>query len=285
LPHLRDAAGDHPRAPTIYRARPMTALFTRDGDRFVPSDTTRGGWNDDHQHGSPPAGLLARAVEEVATAAPMQVVRFTVDLFRPVPLTPLHTETDVVRAGRRIQVVDATLFTDDVLVGRASALKVRTTHLALEPHVGTVFDMPGGPDGLERLVWDPNNDQGRVRRFHLHGVEIRSFDDSFASYGPGHTWFRLAQPLVDGEELSPFVRLAITADLSNGNAQRLDVEHWSYINADITLYAHRMPEGEWIGMSSHADQHGSGIGVVTTTVYDTSGPIGTISQAQVIDRR
>jgi hypothetical protein len=119
----------------------------------------------------------------------------------------------------------------------------------------------------------------------VSGVEIRSFDDSFASYGPGQSWFRLEQPLVEGEELSPFVRLATISDLSNGNAQRLDAEQWSYINADISLYAHRLPEGEWIGMTSHADQHGTGIGVVTTTVYDTSGPIGTINQAQLIDHR
>ena len=83
--------------------------------------------------------------------------------------------------------------------------------------------------------------------------------------------------------MSPFVRLAITADLSNGNAQRLDTTVWTYINADISLYAHRMPEGEWIGMTSHADQHGSGVGVVSTIVYDLSGPIGSINQAQVID--
>lgn len=261
----------------------MTALFTRDGDAFVPSELTRGGWDDNHQHGSPPSGLLGRAIENVPTAAPMQVVRFTVDLFRPVPLTPLHPTTRVLRDGRRIQVVDAALFAGDVQVGRATALKIRTADLDLKPHHGTVGTMPGGPENLERLLWDPNNDQGRMERFHLHGVEIRSFDDSFASYGPGKSWFRLAQPLVEGEELTPFISLAAIADLSNGNAQRLDVDRWSYINADITLYAHRTPQGEWIGMTSGADQHASGIGVVTTTVYDTTGPIGTINQAQVID--
>jgi hypothetical protein len=263
----------------------MPALFTRDGDLFAPTDLTRGGWTDHHQHGSPPSGLLARAIEQVPTAAPMQVVRFTVDLFRPVPMTPLHTTTSVIRDGRRIQVVDAALHAGEVQVGRASALRIRTADLDLAPHVGTTGSMPAGPEDLSPLVWDPNNDQGRMRRFHLQGVEIRSFDDSFASYGPGRSWFRLNQPLVEAEPMSPFVRLAVTADLSNGNAHRLDTDIWTYINADITLYAHRMPEGDWIGMTSHADQHGSGVGVVSTVVYDTSGPIGTINQAQVIDAR
>jgi len=264
----------------------MTALFTRDGDLFIPTELTRGGWDDAHQHGSPPAGLLARALESVPTASPMQVVRFTVDLFRPVPLTPLHTSTEMIRDGRRIQVVDAALFAGEVQVGRASALKIRTTDLDLPPPVSrTTATMPGGPDTVERLYWDPNDDHGRMIRFHLQGVEIRSFEGSFATYGAGASWFRLCQPLIEGEEVSPFVRLAAIADLSNGNAQSLDVSDWTYVNADITLYAYRMPEGEWIGMTSHADQERSGIGVVTTTVFDTSGPIGTINQAQLIDGR
>jgi hypothetical protein len=264
----------------------MAALFTRDGDLFVPSELTRGGWDDEHMHGSPPSGLMALAVEAVPTAAPMQVVRFTVDLFRAVPIAvPLRTETRVIRDGRRIQVVDATLVSGDVQVGRASALKIRTADLDVPGADGTADGMPGGPEGLTVLDWDPNFDRGRRTRFHVQGVEIRSFDDSFSSMGPGRSWFRLNQEVVEGEPMSPFVRLATTADLSNGNAHRLDVARWSYINADITLYAHRMPEGEWIGMTSHADQHGSGIGLVTTTVYDTSGPIGTINQAQLIDAR
>ena len=263
----------------------MTALFERDGDLFVPSELCRGGWDDRHLHGSPPAGLLGWAVEQVPTAQPMQVAAFNVDLFRAVPLTPLRVETTVLRDGRRIQVVDADLYADDLHLGRATALKIRLADLDLTPHLGTPNEMPGGPDGLEPLNWDPNDDQGRIPRFHVDGVEIRSFGDSFASYGAGRTWFRLKQPLVEGEPMTPFTRLATISDLSNGNAQRLDVRRWTYVNADISLYAHRMPVGEWIGMISHADQHGTGIGVVSTVVYDTTGPIGTINQAQLIDSR
>ncbi|HVR33071.1 MAG TPA: acyl-CoA thioesterase domain-containing protein [Acidimicrobiia bacterium] len=132
----------------------MTALFTRDGDEFVPSDLTRGGWNDDHQHGSPPSGLLARAIESAPTSAPMQTVRFVVDLFRPVPLTPLRTTTTVVRDGRRIQVADSALFAGEIQVGRASALKVRTAELALAPHTSTPNSMPAGPEVLQPLAWE-----------------------------------------------------------------------------------------------------------------------------------
>lgn len=260
----------------------MAGLFTVDGDCFVPSERTRGGWNDDHQHGSPPSGLLARAIERVPTPGPMQVARYTLDLFRPVPLTPLRVTTAVVRAGRRIQVIEARLLAGDVEVGRATALEVRRADLPLPLSATQVEPLPGGPDDAEPFHWDLHRDG--VVRFHVEGVEIRTFDGSFATLGPGASWFRLRQTLIEGEADTPLVTLATIADLSNGNAQSLDTASWTYVNADLTLYAHRMPEGPWVGMRSEARQEPTGVGVVATTVFDERGPIGTITQAQVIDR-
>ena len=100
--------------PWPQKVSDTSALFVADGDAFVPTELTRGGWDDVTQHGSPPSGLLARAVDLVPTAAPMQVVRFTVDLFRPVPISPLTVETIVRRDGKRIQVLDAYLRSADV---------------------------------------------------------------------------------------------------------------------------------------------------------------------------
>jgi hypothetical protein len=261
------------------------SLFRREGNQFVPSELVRGGWDNDTQHGSPPAGLLARAVDLVPTAVPMQVVRFTVDLFRPVPIAPLRTETVVRRDGRRIQVVDAFLFSPDHEVGRVSALKIRLADLDLEP-LSLEWSPPPLPEQLPTMDWSERfgaND-GRPR-FHHHAIEVRTVDDSFLSYGPGTSWFRLLYPVVKGEEMSPFVRLATIADMSNGNSQSLNPAQWLYINPDITLYSHRLPVGEWVGMQSVARQHRSGIGMADTLVFDPEGPLGRISQAQVVDHR
>lgn len=262
------------------------ALFERSGDLFVPTELTRGGWSDAAQHGSPPAGLLARAVEQVPTAFPMQVVRFTIDLFRPVPLRPLRIETVIRRDGRRIQVVDAVLLHGEVEVGRATSLKIRLTdHLGLAERDEEPWAQPPPPEDAQEFEWTTGFGVTRgLTRFHLHAVEIRSFEDSFQRFGPGTSWFRLRVPLVAGEEPSPFVRLATLADMSNGNSQALDPAEWLYVNPDITLYAHRMPEGEWIGMRSAAHQHDHGIGLADTRVFDRLGPLGRINQAQLLDR-
>ena len=212
----------------------------------------------------------------------MQIVRCTIDLFRPIPLRPLSVTTEVRREGRRIQVVDASLFDGDVELGRATALKIRTTEVDL-PVADNHVDGTGrardhrrprlgwlrGPIGAEiplRRRRDPQ------RRRQLH----RRTD-------PGLSWFRLKYPLVAGEEPTPFVRLATLTDMANGNARAIDPDRWLFVNPDITLYCHRPPVGEYVGMHSAAFQQPTGIGVTDTWLFDQTGALGQ-DQSGPVDR-
>ena len=262
----------------------MPALFSLAGEDLIPSHLTRGGWSDDAQHGGPPCGILARAVENVPTLEPMQVVRFTVDLIRPVPLEPLQIETEVVREGRRIQLVDAWLRTGTLELGRARALKIRVGDLDLPvPETDT---MPAGPESMDRLTWRGHfGEIGDLDRFHYDAVEIRTLDGSFSKSGPGVSWFCLLVPVVDQEESSDFVRLATLADMANGNSQVLDPTVHAFVNHDIGLHIHRMPRGEWIGMRSVSYPQPHGIGIADTALYDLEGRIGRVVQSQYLDRR
>lgn len=265
------------------------SLFFADGDALVPTELTRGGWSDEAQHGSPPAGIMARAIEMIPTAAPMQVVRFTLDLFREVPLAPLRIETEVVRDGRRIQVAEARLFHEGRELGRATALKIRVAELVGEELTGNrgVDPPPAShPDDLPELDWRSffGGDE-TLLRFHTDALEIRTMEDSFIRAVPGQSWFRLKVDLVEGETLSPFQLAAVMSDLSNGNSQALDPKRWLYVNPDTTLYMHRLPDGEWVGMRSWADQVSTGVGVNESAVYDLKGRFGHVNQAQLIERR
>lgn len=267
------------------------ALFEVDGELFLPTDHTRGGWSDDAQHGSPPAGLFARELEKVPTQAPMRVVRFTVDLFREVPLTPLRVETRVIRDGRRIQLVEAAMSDEKKEVGRAVALKIRVGDLGhageqLEGNAGEDHPPSTSPQDLARLEWSDHFgvDADKVR-FHTDAVEIRTVDDSFVREVPGESWFRVLLPLIRGEETTPFQRAALMSDLANGNSQALDPKQWLFVNPDITLYLHRQPQSEWLAMRSVARQVPEGIGVTETSLYDREGRIGSVLQSQVIQKR
>lgn len=213
----------------------------------------------------------------------MQVVRFTIDLFRPIPLRPLSVVSNVRRDGRRIQVVDASLLDGDIELGRAAALKIRITEIDL-PVADQQWMQPAGPETVDVLEWSGYGDRS-ASRFHYDAVEIRSVDDSFLSNRPGLSWLRLKYPLVADEEPTAFVRLATLADMANGNARVIDPAHWLFVNPDITLYCHRPLIGDFVGMHSAAYQHPTGIGVTDTWLFDQSGPLGRINQAQLIEPR
>ena len=72
-----------------------------------------------------PAALLAHLVERFEPSA-TQVARLTIELLRPVPLVPLRVETHMIRPGKKVQLVGASLFADDTEVVRASAWRIRT---------------------------------------------------------------------------------------------------------------------------------------------------------------
>ena len=107
------------------------ALYETDGDRFRPTELTRGPWSADAQHGGPPAALLAFCVERHAGTADTQVARMTVELLRPVPLVPLAVTVRTLRPGKKVQLVEATLRAGDGEVARATALRIRIADLPL----------------------------------------------------------------------------------------------------------------------------------------------------------
>lgn len=263
-----------------------TALFVQTGERYTPTELSRGGWSDDAQHGGPPTGLLARAVEAIPTVVPMQIARFTIDLYREVPLTePLTVATELVRDGRRIQLAQATLSSGPLQVARASCLKIRASEVPI-PAAPEPWSPPPGPDGAHPVDWDAVGlDWGPTTRFHLHAVDIRTVAGTWHRRGEGISWVRLSYPVVAGDEPSAFVRTATLADLGNGNSQALDGREWLYVNPDITLYLHRPPQGEWLGLRSHASQHASGIGFADTLLFDEHGPVGRVGQSQILEPR
>lgn len=266
-------------------------LFRSEGGLMVPTELTRGGWSDEAQHGSPPAGILGRAIEREPTSVPMQVVRMTVDLFREVPLAPLSIETEVLREGLRIQLVQARLFDGARQVGQAEGLKIRIADLGAEVEgirrPAPTWPTPPDPEELEVLDWREafGADDRDLPRFHKDGVEIRTVGGSFAEPVVGLSWFRLKVRLVEDEELTPFQRVALFSDLANGNSQALDPRRWMFVNPDLTIYLHRYPAGEWLGMRSDVAQTAYGIGVTDSTLFDRRGAIGHVNQAQLIDRR
>src|SRR5690606_36980585 len=121
--------------------------------------------------------------------------------------------------------------------------------------------------------------------FHSDAIERRSADEPFARPVEGAAWVRLESALVGRETVSPFHAAVGHYSQRHRCSQALDPKRWLYVNPDTTLYIHRLPDGEWIGMRSWVDQVSTGIGVNESAVYDLKGRFGHINQAQLIERR
>jgi hypothetical protein len=260
-------------------------LFHPDGDAFVPSDLTRGPWTPDAQHGGPPSALLVHAVERVDTPVPMQVARATFELLRPVPLTPLHVTTTVLRPGKKVQLVGASLRAGDVEVMRATVLRIRVASLPPPDDAGIDAGTPPLPDaadpGAEASFAQVRDD---LRYFHRDAMEIRAVAGGFDRAGPATAWFRLRHPVVAGEQPSGAVRAAATADFGNGLSWVLPPD-WLFINPDLTVHLLREPAGEWLCLAARTLASADGTGIAESALYDRDGRVGRSVQSLLLDDR
>ena len=123
------------------------ALYIPDGDAFVGTACTKGAWAHGGQAGGAVLALLGHVLEDVPTLTPMSLTRLTIDIVRPVPVGErLNVTTDVIREGKKIQVVDLTLTAGDTVTTRARALRIRDSDvgsLAGSLLVPVTFKEPG----------------------------------------------------------------------------------------------------------------------------------------------
>ena len=260
-----------------------THCFTVDGDVVVPTALAGGPWSPDAMHGSPPAAILARYLERHDVGTATFPVRFTVELMRPVPLRPLQVRCETVRAGRKLQLLQGSLFDGDLEVCRAMLLRFRETPVAGRSHAGVRHIEPiERPDTYVPLV--PALAFGERIGF-WNAMDVARIEPRGQVPGPSGLWLRLRLPLVAGEQPTPFQRVAAAADFGNAIATAYGSERFACINADLTITLHRLPEGEWVGVEPSIFPETHGIGVSESVLYDDAGRIGLGVQNVLIDER
>jgi hypothetical protein len=263
---------------------PAQAIYLPlDEQTFDSTPWTRGPWNSDHQHGGPPAALMARALEATAAGIGLpQVVRVTTSLLRPVPIAPLVVATSIENSGRRTATLTGTITADGVEVVRATALALRSDEVPL-PEEGPHREsprQPPPPDGCKPFKGLVLTDEASYNR----AVECRLAAGAVLQ-GPTTVWFRLQLPLVLGEDPSPLQRALAAADYGNGISPVLDFFRYIFINPDLTAHLFRAPVGEWIALESRTDVGPLGAGVSSSRLFDTTGMFGTALQSLLIDTR
>ncbi len=260
----------------------MDAVYEIDGDRMVPTELARGPWSPDAQHGGGPAGLLARALERADPGEAHFVSRLTIELLRPVPLTPLEVRTRTLRPGRRVQWLEGSLVADGVEVVRATALRLRTdAALALPVPDPGPLALPVPADSVAYAITFP---QAQASAGFWNAMELRVAAGAFAEVGDATIWFRLTVPLVAGETPSPLQRVAAAADFGNGVSAALERGKYLFINPDLSVFLHRLPVGEWVALEARTFAEAHGIGVAESALHDEQGRIGRAVQCLLVDR-
>lgn len=257
----------------------MKPLYEQvDATTFRATELTTGPWSPDAQHGGPPAALMAHAMESVGTPT-MFTTRFTAEFLRPVPVADIEATAAVVRSGKRVEIVAASLTVDGIPAAAARAIRIRR-HEGLDLPPAPAVAPPRLPDEVTPgigLSWD-------YVSFVADALDIRFLEGSLAERGPATAWIRLTPNVVDEQPPTPLQRVLVAADCGNGISSIVNLRQFLYINPDLTAYLHREPAGEWVLMHSDTILQPHGVGLAQSSLYDERGPLGHSLQSLFVDR-
>lgn len=259
------------------------AVFERRDGGYEPSGHARGPWDPGAMHGGAPAALLAGVMERLDPGSDMVVARITFEFLGPVPLTTVAPRAEVVRAGRRFQVLEGELSAGGRPVLRARAVRLRRGALALPQSALAGDGLPcEGPQDSGVSVVEPG---GEGEGFARAAMDIRFAGGT--DFGPGRAlaWFSLARPLVAGEPPSPLQRVVAAADFGNGVGRALHWDEHLFVNTDLTVHLHREAAGPWVLLDAGTVVDPTGVGLATTRLYDERGPLGVGAQTLFVDVR
>lgn len=257
------------------------AFYEKRGDEYVATELTRGPWDPGAQHAGPPAALIGRAIEGLDGAEDFQVGRITFEIMRSVPIGPVRVEARVVRPGRRVQMIEASLANDEGELVRARAWRLRTGTVDLPAEAVASTAPPALPERGSEFEFFPT---GQNVGYHT-AMEGRFVQGGFLDLGPATAWMRMRYPLVDGEEPTGLQRTLIAADVGNGISAVLDYREYLFINVDLSVHLERMPEGEWVCVDAVTVPQPNGMGTCESVLSDRRGRIGRAAQTLLVAPR
>lgn len=252
-------------------------------ERFSSTPLTASTWADTMQHGAPPSALLVRALERCEPRPDARLTRVVIEILGPVPISDIEVRSWVERPGKRVELVVAELWAAGPdgaarAVARGTGWRMQTVDTTPVVHTA---DAPLRPvsAGHEIEMSGPFWGSGFVTSLDWRWLA------EIGCEGPGQVWVRPNPVLVEGESLSPIQRLFSVVDVSNGVGAKIHPSEWTFLNTDLTVHLFRVPDGEWVGLSSETSYGPDGVGMCAGVVYDEAGAVGRINQTVQVRAR
>jgi len=261
-------------------------IFEPDGERWVPTAIATGPWDPKALHGGPSAALVGRLLlEHDPGDTPWFLARLTVELIRPVPTAPLRVEVEVRRPGRRVQLLDAVVTgPDGTEVLWARGLRLAQQGNGLDEATVALPELPSYPTPADSRPWAFDNPMGW--RTFGEAFELRlAAGTPFRELGPSAVWSRLRLPLLAGQPIHPLDRVLTLADFPNGFGNSVPFDRFAYINPDLTVSLHRLPEDDWVLLDAAMHARSLGHGTAGGPLVDERGVLGTTVQSLLISPR
>lgn len=270
---------------------------------FSATVATESPWDPKAQHGGPVCALLGHVIRENHPEPGFRIARLTVEFLGTIPRADVEVSTEIIRDGRRIRLIEATMTAAGKRVALARAWQIAVSGSGAGSSAadgGASGSTAGGSgllDGAELLgareietpPLPPAAEQqrdflgiGRERWGYGESVEWRRVRGAYRSTGYAQVWMRPRIPLVAGCRPHPLDRVLVVADSANGVSARLDMRQWLYVPPAVTVTLHRYPAGEWVLLSARSELAGDGLGSTSGTLSDASGPLGSVTQPLLI---
>jgi hypothetical protein len=190
-------------------------------------------------------------------------------------------ETEVLRPGRRVELVEARLSVAGrcAVVARAWRSQVRPDSAPAVPASPVAPpELPGAQPQRYFVGVDPSWGYG-------HAIEWRFVRGGYDEPGPVSVWARPRLPLVAGEPITALQRALIIADSANGLSAELDFADWLFVPPTLNVTVYREPRGEWILLTASSVIDPRGTGMAHAGLSDASGEFGVATQPLLVQRR
>lgn len=255
------------------------AFFREEDGLFIGNDPARGPWDEQACHAGPVTGMIARALER--QVPDKQLFRLTIELRKPVPMDGFKIDTAFRKEGRMITTAEAKLIDrTGQLIASAESIHAQTLDAGELPSAPVT-----GPNLDEAQPGEfPIKEAQHGKAFFSHGIQIAYPPGQDGSPGPTTVWMK-SLPLIEGEPLTPFQTVCPIADCGNGISRNLEVTEANFLNPDLTVILHRLPESEWIASEARSFWQPTGLGMSQATLFDEQGPIGSALQTLLVQRR
>lgn len=251
-----------------------TCYYVSLGDgEYQPTLHTQGAWQPHEQHMAPVAGLLAHVMERTDPRADMQLAQFSFDILGMIPARRSTVTARVVRPGRTIELLEATMSVEGKDVVRCLAWRLQRQDTAAIAG-GFWEDGPEAIPGREQMpAWAGSEVWGGG---YIASLDFRS--EAGHAPGRGRAWVGSKVALVDAEPVSDLARYVGLIDTANGVATRAHPAEWLYPNLDLTIHLFRSPAAGWVGLDTEVVFGEQGVGLTSSRLYDVFGAVGRCEQ-------